>query len=129
MLASPLSCYRLHMAKKRADKQVVELQEVPPATYEDNESLIPGGSQPAMPTPPEPPAEAAPAIEPVVAHPEWFRTINAGKVFSDGAVFHLAAGSLVSETTHNLSALRESGIAMEPADRLHRNLDAYGESS
>lgn len=114
------------MAKKRAEKPVVV--EVPPATYDDAESLVPAGAAPSMPVAPEAPPEAPPEADPVVPHHEWFRTLSPGRVFVDGCVAVLAPGSLVSEATHDLAALRAAGVAMEPCDRIQRPLDAYGES-
>lgn len=115
------------MAKKRAVKEPVP--EVPPATYEDSESLIPAGSAPEMPSAPEPEVEAAPAEPPVVPHLDWYRTRTPGRIFVDGTVAHLAIGSLVSSATHDLDALRSSGVVLEPCDRIQRPLDAYGEPS
>jgi len=114
------------MAKKRSAPQPVV--EVPAATYDDAESLVPAGSAPAMPEPVEAAPEAAPPEPPVVPHLEWFRTLDAAKVFVEGAVYHLAPGSLVSQATHDLEQLRASGVRLEPCERIQRSLDAYGET-
>jgi hypothetical protein len=127
MLASSLSGTLTPMAKKRT--QPVEAEaEVPLATYDDSESLIPEGSAPTMPAEAEPIPDRQPEEPPVVPHHDWFRTTTPGRVFVDGVVCHLAVGSLVSEATHDLERLRASGVRLEPCERIQRNLDAYGET-
>lgn len=106
----------------------------PPATPETDATPMASSaseSASADPNQAQPQAEASEpssaAEEP--ARPSWFRTLNDGRIYQDGAVVTVAAGSCVSDVTHNLLALDNAGIRTVPIDAPVLARDAYGEVS
>lgn len=129
------------MAKpKKPDDLKPEPPTLPPEPAED---APPAATPEAHASAPEEPAEAAdqdvpmalrseaqeapPCASELPEPPAWFRTTNAGRIYADGAVVHVAAGSCVSAATHDLAALAAAGIGMQPVAAPVVARDAYGE--
>jgi hypothetical protein len=69
--------------------------------------VVPVAAAPVEEAPPPAPPPAMPAT------PQKYRVARAVRYIVDGTVHHVAAGSIVSATTHNVTSLQAQGAELE----------------